>query len=113
MTQTIDPQILEKASRWLVEPYDAETRKQVQYLIDNDPQELTECFYRNLEFGTGGLRGIMGVGTNRMNTYTVAMATQGLANYIKKCSLMLRHHLWLWPTTAATTAMFLHVSQPK
>lgn len=84
MTQTIDPQILEKASRWLVEPYDAETRKQVQYLIDNDPQELTECFYRNLEFGTGGLRGIMGVGTNRMNTYTVAMATQGLANYIRK-----------------------------
>ena len=68
---------------WLSDQYDDETRKRVQYLIDNDPNELTESFYRILEFGTGGLRGIMGVGTNRMNIYTVAMATQGLANYIK------------------------------
>lgn len=79
----ISPEVLAKAKSWLSDQYDEETRKQVQYLIDNDPNELTESFYRILEFGTGGLRGIMGVGTNRMNIYTVAMATQGLANYIK------------------------------
>ena len=79
----ISPEILAKAKSWLSSQYDEETRKQVQNLIDNDPNELTESFYRILEFGTGGLRGIMGVGTNRMNIYTVAMATQGLANYIK------------------------------
>ncbi len=79
----MEQQILDRAKAWLTEQYDEETRKQVQYLIDNDPNELTESFYRNLEFGTGGLRGIMGVGTNRMNIYTVAMATQGFANYIK------------------------------
>ena len=79
----VSPEILAKAKSWLSDQYDEETRKKVQNLIDNDPNELTECFYRILEFGTGGLRGIMGVGTNRMNIYTVAMATQGLANYIK------------------------------
>ena len=79
----MDQKILERAQAWLSDQYDAETRKKVQELIDNDPNELTESFYRNLEFGTGGLRGIMGVGTNRMNIYTVAMATQGFANYIK------------------------------
>ena len=79
----MEQKILERAQAWLTEQYDEETRKKVQYLIDNDPNELTESFYRNLEFGTGGLRGIMGVGTNRMNIYTVAMATQGFANYIK------------------------------
>lgn len=77
-------EIIEKAQLWLNENIDADTRKHVQYLIENDVNELTESFYRNLEFGTGGLRGIMGVGTNRMNKYTVAMATQGLANYMKK-----------------------------
>ena len=81
--ENVKPEILEKAKSWLSSQYDEETRKQVQNLIDNDPNELTESFYRILEFGTGGLRGIMGVGTNRMNIYTVAMATQGLANYIK------------------------------
>ena len=80
----MEQNILERAQAWLTDQYDEETRKKVQYLIDNDPNELTESFYRNLEFGTGGLRGIMGVGTNRMNIYTVAMATQGFANYIKK-----------------------------
>jgi len=80
----MDQNILERAKAWLTDQYDEETRKKVQELIDNDPNELTESFYRNLEFGTGGLRGIMGVGTNRMNVYTVAMATQGFANYIKK-----------------------------
>lgn len=81
--ENVSPEILAKAKSWLSDQYDEETRKQVQNLIDNDPNELTESFYRILEFGTGGLRGIMGVGTNRMNIYTVAMATQGLANYIK------------------------------
>jgi len=80
----MDQKILERAQSWLTEQYDEETRRRVQELIDNDPNELTESFYRNLEFGTGGLRGIMGVGTNRMNIYTVAMATQGFANYIRK-----------------------------
>ena len=81
--KSISPEIIERARVWLSDKYDAETRKQVQELIDNNPEELLESFYKNLEFGTGGLRGIMGIGTNRMNTYTVAMATQGFANYIK------------------------------
>lgn len=85
------PEIIAKAKCWLSDQYDAETRKQVKNLIDNDPNELTESFYRILEFGTGGLRGIMGVGTNRMNIYTVAMATQGLANYIKMKFTDLKH----------------------
>lgn len=80
----IDPIITERAKGWLTDLYDAETQKQVKEMLDNNPEELVESFYRNLEFGTGGLRGIMGAGTNRMNIYTVAMATQGFANYIKK-----------------------------
>ena len=75
------------AQSWLEGNYDEETKKQVKDLMDNDPAGLEDAFYRNLEFGTGGLRGVMGVGTNRMNKYTVGMATQGLANYIRKhCS---------------------------
>ena len=77
-------EVTERAKIWLSPEYDAETRKQVQNLLDNNQNELIECFYRDLEFGTGGLRGLMGVGTNRMNIYTVGMATQGLCNYIKK-----------------------------
>ena len=74
-----------KAQGWLTDSYDAETRAQVQALLNNeDPTELIECFYKDLEFGTGGLRGIMGVGSNRMNIYTVGAATQGLSNYLKK-----------------------------
>lgn len=79
-----DPAIITKAQAWLSEQFDEETRKKVQRLIDEDAEELTDSFYRHLEFGTGGLRGIMGVGTNRMNKYTVGMATQGLANYVIK-----------------------------
>ncbi len=82
--KTTDPEIISKATAWLSPVFDPDTRMQVKQLIDNDPDELVECFYRNLEFGTGGLRGIMGVGTNRMNKYTVGMATQGLVNYLKK-----------------------------
>ncbi|MDO4758985.1 MAG: phospho-sugar mutase [Rikenellaceae bacterium] len=84
MANALDPQILKKAQQWLDGNYDAETKAQVKYLIENDPKELVESFYKDLEFGTGGLRGIMGVGSNRMNVYTVGMATQGLANYLKK-----------------------------
>ncbi len=75
---------MSKAQKWLDGNYDEETKKQVKYLIDNDKKELFESFYKDLEFGTGGLRGIMGVGTNRMNVYTVGAATQGLSNYLKK-----------------------------
>lgn len=78
----IDPEILKAAKSWLSDDFDSETRKKVQDLIDNDPVELTESFYRSLEFGTGGLRGIMGVGNNRINKYTIGMATQGLTNYL-------------------------------
>ncbi|MBO4570560.1 MAG: phospho-sugar mutase [Bacteroidales bacterium] len=75
---------IETAKSWLEPEYDAETRMQVQELFQGDPKVLEDSFYRMLEFGTGGLRGIMGAGTNRMNRYTVAMATQGLANYLLK-----------------------------
>jgi len=74
-----------KAQIWLTESYDAETRAQVQAMLDNeDSTDLIEAFYKDLEFGTGGLRGIMGAGTNRINIYTVGAATQGLSNYLKK-----------------------------
>jgi phosphoglucomutase len=73
----------EVANSWLTGNFDEETKAQVKHLMETDPVALEDAFYRNLEFGTGGLRGIMGVGTNRMNKYTVGMATQGLANYIK------------------------------
>ena len=78
-------QVRKKAQGWLAESYDAETRAAVQALLDNeDTTELVECFYKDLEFGTGGLRGIMGVGSNRINKYTVGAATQGLSNYLKQ-----------------------------
>lgn len=83
ISDMVDQNILQRANVWLGDAFDEETRTQVQYLIEKDPQELIEAFYRDLEFGTGGLRGIMGVGTNRMNKYTVGIATQGLANYLK------------------------------
>ena len=74
-----------KAKQWLAPAFDAETRQEVQAMLDNsDKTDLIESFYKELEFGTGGLRGIMGAGSNRMNIYTVGMATQGFANYLKK-----------------------------
>ena len=75
--------VMSKAEKWLGAEFDEATRQEVKNLIDNDQKELVESFYKDLEFGTGGLRGIMGVGTNRMNNYTVGFATQGLANYLK------------------------------
>ncbi len=80
----MDAAIMEKVSTWLNGNYDQETKTEIIRLQQDNPTELTESFYRNLEFGTGGLRGIMGVGTNRINKYTVGMATQGFSNYLKK-----------------------------
>ncbi|WP_126246522.1 phospho-sugar mutase [Chitinophaga rhizosphaerae] len=80
----MDANILSKAEQWLHGGYDADTVSTVEKLIKENPDEITDAFYRNLEFGTGGLRGIMGVGTNRMNKYTVGMATQGFANYLNQ-----------------------------
>ncbi len=76
--------VKKKAQQWLDGNFDETTKKQVKSLLENNEKELIDSFYRSLEFGTGGLRGIMGVGTNRMNIYTVGMATQGLCNYLKE-----------------------------
>ena len=84
MISNIDETARQNVKTWLEGNYDETTKQAIRDMMDNNPEELSESFYRNLEFGTGGLRGIMGVGTNRMNKYTVAMATQGLANYVKK-----------------------------
>lgn len=81
-SHTADSTIIEKARTWLSPAFDEATRKEVQHLLDHDPVGLTDAFYQDLEFGTGGLRGIMGAGSNKMNIYTVGMATQGLANYL-------------------------------
>lgn len=81
---TIEPSILKKAQSWLNGNIDQETKATIEKLIAENPTELADSFYQDLEFGTGGLRGLMGVGTNRINIYTIAMATQGLANYLLK-----------------------------
>jgi phosphoglucomutase len=83
-TPDFDSIVNKKAEQWLTPEFDKQTREQVKNLIDTNRKELIDAFYRDLEFGTGGLRGIMGVGTNRMNRYTLGMATQGLANYLLK-----------------------------
>ena len=84
MDTTIDPNVLNRANAWLNGDFDDETKVMVREMMEENPTDLTDAFYRDLEFGTGGLRGIMGAGTNRMNKYTVGMATQGLANYLLK-----------------------------
>ena len=81
----IDASARANVETWLNGQYDEATKAAIRKMIAENPDELNESFYRSLEFGTGGLRGIMGVGTNRMNQYTVGMATQGLANYVKRC----------------------------
>lgn len=80
----MDANISAKVNEWLNGNYDQATKEEIQRLQQSNSDELADAFYRNLEFGTGGLRGIMGVGTNRMNKYTVGMATQGFANYLRK-----------------------------
>ncbi|MFM1856987.1 MAG: hypothetical protein RLZ05_47 [Bacteroidota bacterium] len=80
---TMDPIAQENLNKWLAGNYDDKTKQEINRLLETNPVELEDAFYKNLEFGTGGLRGLMGVGTNRMNKYTVGMATQGFANYLK------------------------------
>ncbi|GAA4832804.1 phospho-sugar mutase [Algivirga pacifica] len=80
----MDQKINDQVQVWLDGNYDEETKKTIEQLKSSNPEELADSFYKGLEFGTGGLRGIMGVGTNRMNKYTVGIATQGLANYLKE-----------------------------
>ncbi|WP_172915586.1 phospho-sugar mutase [Capnocytophaga canimorsus] len=75
---------IKAAKSWLTDSFDAETKQKVQELLNGTPEELQESFYKNLEFGTGGMRGIMGIGTNRINKYTLGKNTQGLSNYLKK-----------------------------
>ena len=76
--------ILETAKGWLSDFFDKDVKSEVQKLIDTDPEELKDRFYKNMEFGTGGMRGVMGVGTNRINKYTLGKSTQGLSNYLRK-----------------------------
>ena len=76
--------IQQNVDKWLNGNFDEDVKKQIRELQDKKPDELADAFYKSLEFGTGGLRGLMGVGVNRMNKYTVGMATQGYANYLKK-----------------------------
>lgn len=82
--QQLIQEVKEKATQWLTGNYDKETKDEIQRMLNTDEEALIEAFYKNLEFGTGGLRGIMGPGTNRMNIYTIGMATQGYSNYLKK-----------------------------
>ncbi len=84
MSNELLVKVKERAQQWLGSNYDEATRNEVRKLIEGPENDLIDAFYTNLEFGTGGLRGIMGAGTNRINIYTVAMATQGLCNYLKK-----------------------------
>lgn len=80
----IEKEIMERVNSWLEGNFDDETKSSIREMLNNNPEGIIDSFYTNLEFGTGGMRGIMGPGTNRMNVYTVGMATQGLANYLKK-----------------------------
>jgi len=80
----IEQKILDKVNEWLTPSFDKETQDQIIAMITSSPKNLEESFYKNLEFGTGGMRGIMGVGTNRINKYTLGKNTQGLSNYLKK-----------------------------
>ena len=106
---SIDPSILTKAQSWLDGSIDQDTKASIKKLIAENPTELVDSFYHDLEFGTGGLRGLMGVGTNRMNVYTIGMATQGLSNYLLKCfpgeeiSVAITHDCRINNTLFATT----------
>ena len=81
----MDAAIQIKVDQWLSGNYDEDVKETIRKQQRENPDELADAFYKNLEFGTGGLRGIMGIGTNRINKYTVGMATQGYANYLKQC----------------------------
>ena len=76
--------IQDAANEWLTPVFDAETQQTVKELLAGSPKELEESFYKNLEFGTGGMRGVMGIGTNKINKYTLGKSTQGISNYMKQ-----------------------------
>ena len=80
----VDQSILDKANKWLTATFDEKTKQQIKNLISSNPSELNDCFYKSLEFGTGGMRGIMGPGDNRINPYTLGKNTQGLSQYLKE-----------------------------
>jgi hypothetical protein len=103
----MDIEVKNKALEWLHSNIDQEAKTDIQRMLDaKDETELVDSFYKDLEFGTGGLRGIMGTGSNRINKYTIGKATQGLSNYLLK---LFQASRYLWPlhTTAGTTAIFL------
>jgi phosphomannomutase len=81
----IEQNILDQVNEWLTPTFDQNTQEEIKNLMTSDPKGLEDAFYKNLEFGTGGMRGVMGVGTNRINKYTLGKNTQGLSNYLKKC----------------------------
>src|SRR5690606_5182495 len=80
----IEPKILDRINSWLTPTFDEETQAFIKNSIANNPKDIQESFYKDLEFGTGGMRGVMGVGTNRINKYTLGKNTQGLSNYLHK-----------------------------
>ena len=80
----IEQSILNKVNEWLTPTFDEATRNAIEEMMTSAPKELEESFYKNLEFGTGGMRGVMGFGTNRINKYTLGKNTQGLSNYLQK-----------------------------
>ena len=84
MPAKLHPDIQQRIEKWMEDPFDTDTKEEVRRLLSEDISQLQEAFFQDLSFGTGGMRGIMGIGTNRMNIYTVRAATQGLANYLKK-----------------------------
>lgn len=84
MRKNIEPKTMQRVQEWLDGPFDEKTKEEIRHLLKNDEKALSDAFFKDLSFGTGGMRGIMGVGTNRMNTYTIHKATQGLANYVNK-----------------------------
>lgn len=80
----IEQNILDRVNVWLTDAFDAQTREEIEKMMTSSPKDLEECFYKNLEFGTGGMRGVMGIGDNRINKYTLGRATQGVSDYMKK-----------------------------
>ena len=80
----IEKHILDNVNIWLTPTFDEKTQTEIKEMMTTSPKELEESFYKNLEFGTGGMRGIMGVGTNRINKYTLGKNTQGISDYMKK-----------------------------
>ena len=82
---TIDPDLLQRVTTWLSPTFDTATQEHIKQMISNDPEALDDAFYKNLAFGTGGMRGVMGIGDNRINKYTLGKNTQGISNYLKEC----------------------------